>query len=699
MNFTANIKSKIPKGAKSMNGQNDQNNQSNRQPSTLSGGEKFVAINLLSKIGTVFVIASVIAFSAASEGHIPDVVRLILVLMVGLIMLIAGELFRRKGSEIFANSMIYGGVAELMICAPIGQNGLGIFDTLGMLVYSTIAAAVGFGLAWRYRSQGLAVVMTAATLIPAFTAVLGDETSKGSVFVALPIFLILTHFANAVISRRLNFKGSFITGIWRAAIDLFFVGSTASDGISRVSGSAETAPQLFAVIFLIFCMVCYASAALLNAVEDSGEIKEFDGMSLYMSQGIVIFFAWAVFIAVSSEKLLGVILLVLALLYSLIVAAFSLKFRRYCKTNTVFTNLILICIEIAIFALFDTGNWEYIALHSFAAAVLLAGFFFERKLLKGWGSALLVIAEIRFLVVLAESGKMPESFKLSAAIVNLILWFGIMAVLGTLKKTRESAWFRWYSFAALMNAGLVCSNLISDDLMTMLHHNGALRDKAQSSAFSGLLCAAVWMILGFIGGKLPNLKKLKAPASITHYAIGFCCLGYANFANMFSNVRDNELVTMLVIATVIVNVVSVMAVLDITLQIQEKASKFSRAVGLIVSAYAMITLTTILGTNNVVKFTSCIISILYLALAAAWIIIGFWKNNPLLRRFGLALALFSSAKLFLFDFRGVDAFGRTLLFIGFGITLLGISFGYAVMEKKLSRRENPPEPDDKKIDN
>ena len=264
-----------------------------------------------------------------------------------------------------------------------------------------------------------------------------------------------------------------------------------------------------------------------------------------------------------------------------------------------------------------------------------------------------------------------------------------------LKKTRESAGFRLYSFAALLNAGWVCSNLISDDLMTMLRYRGALHDRAQQNAFSGLLCAAVWMILGFVAGKLPYLKKWKAPASITHYAIGFCCLGWANLVNMFNNIRDNEIETMLVIATVIVNVVSVLAVLDIAFQIQEKASKFSRAMGLIVSGYAMMSLTTILGTNNVVRFTSCIISILYLMLAAAWIIIGFWKNNPLLRRFGLALALFSSAKLFLFDFRGVDAFGRTLLFIGFGVTLLGISFGYAIMEKRLSRKENPSEPVDK----
>ena len=61
--------------------------------------------------------------------------------------------------------------------------------------------------------------------------------------------------------------------------------------------------------------------------------------------------------------------------------------------------------------------------------------------------------------------------------------------------------------------------------------------------------------------------------------------------------------------------------------------------------------------------------------------------DALLRRFGLALALFSSAKLFLFDFSGIDAMGRTLMFIGFGITLLCISFVYAYFEKRLKNKQ------------
>lgn len=90
-----------------------------RKNSAPSGGEMFVGINLLSKIGVIFIIIGVIAFSAASEGFIHVGIRMTMVILLGFIMLAAGELFYRKGSVVFANALIFGGVAELFILSLI----------------------------------------------------------------------------------------------------------------------------------------------------------------------------------------------------------------------------------------------------------------------------------------------------------------------------------------------------------------------------------------------------------------------------------------------------------------------------------------------------------------------------------------------------------------------------------------------------
>lgn len=136
---------------------------------------------------------------------------------------------------------------------------------------------------------------------------------------------------------------------------------------------------------------------------------------------------------------------------------------------------------------------------------------------------------------------------------------------------------------------------------------------------------------------------------------------------------------------VAINLISVASVLDGIKHIESLSGKLSRSYVLIVSLYGLFTFTIVLEINHWLAFTSCIISIAYLITAAVWIVYGFLRERPLTRRFGLGLSLVSAAKLFLLDFRGIDAMWRTLMFTGFGLTLLCISFVYGYFEHKAKK--------------
>lgn len=657
---------------------NDQQNYRQSPPQNkgaVTGGEMFVGINLLSKIGVVFIIIGIIAFSAASEGFLHVGARLALVIALGLLMLGAGELFYRKGSPVFANALIFGGVAELFICSLIGHYDFHILSGGGSIGVGIGAAAIGFLLSARYRSWGLPILTVIFSVLPIFSGL------DISAFFGAAVYLVAVHAANAVISRRGGYDIAYVVGIIAAIIETALLMIPASS--AHVPDDSVRAFTI--VLFVICCAVCYAGGLLLNAAQEFGKPTASDSVPLCIMLAATVIYTETLFRWGISSTASGIALLVLAVIFTVIAVIFSLNFGDDCTAATILFNFMLIATTWALIDITSMHFIRYILIHVFAAAVLIAGLIFDRRLFRGWGCSLIALAEIFFFGVLIFNHNMGQ--RLFAIIVNIILWFGIMAMF-IIKNKHENNLFRAYTLATFLNAGLLCSDTITRYLVDLLGAGEVWSNHAAKLMFSALLCTVPWLIFGFVVGKFKYMKTWGIVSSFLLYGIGLICLLVANSIDGMNRVMlsTHKLGAAAVIITIAVNAASVLTVLDMTAQISSRAPKFAKAVGLIVSGYAMLTLTTILGTNNYVKFTSYIISILYIIMAAVWIVIGFKRFNALLRRFGLALALLSSAKLFLFDFRGIGDMGRTLLFIGFGVTLLCIAFGYGIAEKRLKER-------------
>ena len=436
---------------------------------------------------------------------------------------------------------------------------------------------------------------------------------------------------------------------------------------------------IFALIFALCTAVCYAGGLLLNAAESDGAMFAWETVGTVLSLGSTALFMHIILFDAFSEKISGIGDIVFALILAVVAVIFALRFGKRCSAVSALSNIVLGCLTLSVFMLAE-GVAVYVVIHVMAVAVLTLGLFIERKLFMGWGIALLILSEFAFFQKLGEDG----AERIIAIIVNLVLWFVVMGIY-IVRKKHETTLFKVYTCLAFLNAGILGCSLILKDLF------GALKEASFTGAecrlLCALICACIWMIMGFAIGKAKYLGGLAMGFSIGFYAIGMGFLFFTNLVNWGAAAKEYKFAALFVIVTIIVNIASVLTVLDLTMQITAKAPKFAKAVGLIVSSYGLASLTSVLGMNNTVKFTSWIISIIYIVMAAVWIVVGFKKRNALLRRFGLALALLAAAKLFLFDFHGIDAMGRTLLFIGFGITLLVISFGYGIAEKRLKERD------------
>lgn len=628
-----------------------------------SGGEMFVGLNVLSKIGVVFIIVGIIAFSAVSGGVIAEWLRLAMILALGAVMIILGEVFRKKGSVVFGNTLIFGGVSELFISMMSGRFGLRCTGDWALLI-GGVAALAGLLLAVRHESRTLLIITAVGAMLTMMTA----ASLVG--YLLSGVLLVALHAGNALVCRKFGFAApqfvavglAFYEGIYLCTVDRGLGICIMVDGLSGI----------YAALFLTVAGAVYSGGALLDSLERNGGMNASEVSLLVIPQGIALLLP-SFFFNVPRE-VLGVFSLVLAVVYAVCVMFFANRAGSRSRACGVLINLLLSALAVSILRLFP-AVWSYMIFHVFAAAVAAAGLFSRRKLLLGWGYGALAFAEILFLFDRVFSwgniGLRAAAFALNAA-----LWAALMAVFAV--KGKRGIGFQFYSVGTLFNIGFFGIYIISQFLTPAL---GAFSESRH--LFEYLLTAAMWMLLGFAAGKLAFLRKgASAGASLALYSFGMCMLLAANCSD---EAGSGGILPVIVYCAV--NVASVLAALDMALRIKSLAPKFARAVGLVTSFYGLMTLTVVFGVNGWAAFTSCVISIAYLLTSAAWIGIGFARRNALLRRFGLALALFSSAKLFLFDFRGMDAVGRTLMFIGFGITLLAISFTYGCFEKRLWDKE------------
>ena len=96
----------------------------------------------------------------------------------------------------------------------------------------------------------------------------------------------------------------------------------------------------------------------------------------------------------------------------------------------------------------------------------------------------------------------------------------------------------------------------------------------------------------------------------------------------------------------------------------------------VMGAYLFAVLTAFLGVQLQLGHISWLFSLAYLLLAIGYIVYGFRRRTLLIRHIGLGLTLFSTGKMLLFDLNLMASGSKIAAYFIFGVLLLGISYLY-----------------------
>lgn len=645
-----------------------------------SSGEFVIGINVISKIGVIFIIIGIIAFSVVAAPVLNGIAISLIIYSAGIVLGAAGEFFYRRGNKVFSRALTLGCIAEAFITTLISSLKLDTFSPVAAAFISLLIAAGGIALSFRYKSQTILSVTAVSGMIMVYAI---DETLTCGVI--MMVYLLLLQAALVIVSIRKKYIfPPFLALSFNVLAAVQFCSQLGIDvefGIGIIGTTYFSIGIIFIVIaYIILSFSIYTAAVLVCEFRKIPVKREFSAVLLISAAVFKSVFSVALIWEEFSVTSAGAVALVLAVIY-IVLAVIT---HMYSSESVVTSILKVISVLLVLLANYTLliGRYAYISAHIIGAALFVFGIVKCSKLFRNCGIAALIFAQLNFwLISLVWSNETIYYVQYS---LNILIWVGIMLFLA--HRGCKGKLFTAYIITVYCTCSFYLIFMVSQ-LMEALYNTGLLSRYARDYS-KHYYAAVIFMLLAFLLARRKDLGKAPFITSEIVHISALLYLGIINLCLSASYTAEMGGVSNFgaSIACIIACTASVFAALDLALTIQRQNPKFSKAVGMIISGYAVITATYLLGVNEVVAFTSCIISVMYIVLATAWIVIGFLKENPLLRRCGLALVLFSCAKLFLFDFSNIDNIGRTVMFIGFGIALLCISMIYGFFEAKMKKK-------------
>ena len=635
--------------------------------------EMKLGLDWVNKIGIGLILLGVIfAFQYTYTHWFTNHLKGICFFLLGGLFLVGGELLYQKKRETFAQGVIGGGVAILyssifysfFLLKIIGLN-IGLF--LSVLV--TVTTIV---LSLRYSSRTICSLGLGGGFLPFFAYVYAFGLQGNGFYLAMGYLLVLNLFL-LLISFRRN---------WPVVNDLSFLLNIPSL-IYLVLNAPE--PR-WGLIYTVLTFLMYLVVALAYPVKYH---KAPNIILLALNTITSCSVLYALFEKAGFQELRGLLALVLSLIYAGFGQFVTKVLKEETKTQILFY---LTSLTFAVLMIPFQFGVQWFLLGWLVEGILLVIYGYKKKILgmeiAGWvvfGLCLVVFYGQFFLEAVNLTEILFFDYKYLAIMAGLILTaviylrdiqgntlprYSIKGALITKFKyfTLVNFWFyliyTFTKFYPLLNVEdqffgfykYLGISVISITFGLVVTKVPMLEDRYLKYFAYGLLGLGDLICL-----YLTIVRPLLGPASTSHPALGYLALGLLIAYNIliFFNIKE-----------------IIMAFLN---QTKSNLEIFPLMIGI----YLLGIITAFLIVQFRMGRVNLVFSFVWLVLAIAYIIYGFRKKFVYIRRLGLGLTLFSTAKLFIYDLSFLDQIGKIIAYFGFGLTLLLISYIYQKVKNSM----------------
>ena len=642
--------------------------------------ERFIGLNVLNAIGIFLLIVGAITFARLTYVQLSEMLKGIMLFVLGGFMLTAGEVLNRKKPNIFSLGISAGGIGILYAALATSYFILQILGMYPAILICVLITAVAFLLSIRYNSQTIIAFALIGGYLPLFSIGAVDVILYGAM-----VYFIVLNLLALLISLNKKWRIASYIGLFLNIMSTIYI-------CAQSYWTEEILKQVCTILYALFAFLIYTAIPIVSTYRTKQIFRKADVVLLAINTFSSSIIMYGVFYGFGWEDFNGLLAVAFALIYILMGKVIEKKFagaERGMEALFYLTGLAFVVLVVPL--QFGKVWWS---LGWLAEGVLLAtyGVIKNEKWFKKIGGIIGLMCMGAF--ILFDVSHLEDSL---FVFKYLAITIGSMIVLGAyMYKKMMVSWFvRIYKYLVLLNTWLFMMYLILVKIWFMLQRPFSEQSIYYRSYYLLGLAVIVTFVLAYTFSRIKLLFDGGTKAiSITLYIMGLFSMTLLNvllspvFHEYFQVNSPSFTVTIVGTITILISVLfSVAALRDLLKMIVLERKLSMEWYPIILSGYFVFTLTLILVRQYQFAFSNATLSIIYVLTALIWTIFGFKRRYSLIRQFGLVLAILSVIKLFIIDLAKLTEGIRIVAYFALGVTLIAISFVYQYFNKRLELKE------------
>lgn len=656
--------------------------------------ESFIGLNILSKAGIVLFLIGIIALGRFAYTRVPDTLKGSIIFGLGILLILVGGIFHKKEKTVFSVALISGGVSVLYAAAATSYFALGLFGVKTAFILCVVITVISLILSRVLNSQTVAAFAAVGGYLPlvstfmiGFGKAAADKTflPVSSVYFCLlaVALLILTYNKKWAVAQYIGFSFNLI------AVGAIGKCAWALHTVSGYGYTLKLAAAFSTAVFIVYLAMPVFRMITRKPLTVSDTIL-LSLNSLVGAVSISLTIRNCFDSSAAGTRAVGIVFIILTVLYSALLIL-ARKEPSESKGGDVVLSISVLLFSLLIVPL--VFGWQYAAIAWAAEGALIAVLSISAKRLAAQITGLLcMLAALPVYVLFLYSNYSFEPFNPIHVVTYTVVLFAFWAyiVYGLHKAdAKNGIRVHYYVLEILCAAGTYA-------YLSYLY--ALIVDLPFITISSSFTESAIYILMLLSVAGLLVLKPLRnLPSQIS--AIIACLFAFIFTAtvlngsenynevwNYFGNAISNSpLIYVNLILMISINIIVAMSLAKSVTWLINHLNLPAWVYTITLSLSSLILITVLLIHQFSLKFSSVIISAIYIAIACILLFYGFRKRFTVVRSGGLILILVALAKLCFVDTHALDSGWKIGSYFAFGTVLIVISLCYQYFNKKLEK--------------